>query len=419
MPGSSSRAWLVGGLLSLAGALANAELGAMYPHAGGDYVYLREAFHPAAGFLIGWLSFFVIYAGTVATLAAGFAAALAPAASRSASAAQIALAIGARARDLGDQLRRRAARRARQQLDQRSSSSRRWCLRGRGPRDRRRRRRAPAPRSPGSGAIALVGLRPRALAGALHLPRLERLGLRRERDPRSGAQRAALAVPRARPLHRDLPRGERRLSLRAAGRRARGRAERRRGGGARALRLRWRHAGRAAGADLDPRHAERDDPGGPRIAYAMALDGLFFGGVDRVHADLPHARIGDRRAGRGVAAAPRAARAFRACSTTRPSRSCSRRWPIRLSLYALRRAPPDRRVPTAPGATRWVPALYLVANAAIAATCWGTPLRVRDRPRGAAPGCRSTGGSRAKRAATAERSTRGGPRASARRCGGA
>ena len=66
-------AWAAGGLLSLAGALANAELGAMYPHAGGDYVYLREAYHPAAGFLVGWLSFFVIFSGTVATLAIGFA----------------------------------------------------------------------------------------------------------------------------------------------------------------------------------------------------------------------------------------------------------------------------------------------------------------------------------------------------------
>jgi APA family basic amino acid/polyamine antiporter len=65
--------WIAGGLLSLAGALANAELGAAFPHAGGDYVYLREAFHPAAGFLVGWLTFFVIYAGTIATLAAGFA----------------------------------------------------------------------------------------------------------------------------------------------------------------------------------------------------------------------------------------------------------------------------------------------------------------------------------------------------------
>jgi len=65
--------WLIGGLLSLAGALANAELGAMYPHAGGDYVYLREAYHPFAGFAVGWLTFFVIYAGTIATLAVGFA----------------------------------------------------------------------------------------------------------------------------------------------------------------------------------------------------------------------------------------------------------------------------------------------------------------------------------------------------------
>jgi APA family basic amino acid/polyamine antiporter len=72
-PGLILAAWIVGGLLSVAGALANAELSAMYPHAGGDYVYLREAYHPAAGFLAGWLSFFVIYAGTVATLAAGFA----------------------------------------------------------------------------------------------------------------------------------------------------------------------------------------------------------------------------------------------------------------------------------------------------------------------------------------------------------
>jgi APA family basic amino acid/polyamine antiporter len=76
-PGILLAAWVVGGGLALAGALANAELGAMYPHAGGDYVYLREAYHPVAGFLVGWLSFFVIYAGTIATLAAGFAAGLA------------------------------------------------------------------------------------------------------------------------------------------------------------------------------------------------------------------------------------------------------------------------------------------------------------------------------------------------------
>ncbi|MBL8608029.1 MAG: APC family permease [Myxococcales bacterium] len=70
-------AWALGAALSLAGALANAELGAMFPRAGGDYVYLREAIHPAAGVVVGWLSFFAIYAGTIATLAVGFADGLA------------------------------------------------------------------------------------------------------------------------------------------------------------------------------------------------------------------------------------------------------------------------------------------------------------------------------------------------------
>ncbi len=66
-------AWGVGALVSLAGAFANAELGAMFPRAGGDYVYLREGLHPAAGFLVGWISFFAIYAGTIAALAVVFA----------------------------------------------------------------------------------------------------------------------------------------------------------------------------------------------------------------------------------------------------------------------------------------------------------------------------------------------------------
>jgi APA family basic amino acid/polyamine antiporter len=70
-------AWIVGGLISLAGAFANAELGAMFPRAGGDYVYLREGIHPVAGFLVGWLSFFAIYAGTIAALAVVFAESLA------------------------------------------------------------------------------------------------------------------------------------------------------------------------------------------------------------------------------------------------------------------------------------------------------------------------------------------------------
>ena len=71
-PGWFCAAWVAGGVLALAGALANAELGAMFPRAGGNYVYLRAAYHPMAGFLVGWLSFFAIFAGTVATLALGF-----------------------------------------------------------------------------------------------------------------------------------------------------------------------------------------------------------------------------------------------------------------------------------------------------------------------------------------------------------
>lgn len=70
-PGWFFGAWLLGGALALAGALANAELGAMFPRAGGNYVYLRAAYHPMAGFLVGWLSFFAIFAGTIATLAVG------------------------------------------------------------------------------------------------------------------------------------------------------------------------------------------------------------------------------------------------------------------------------------------------------------------------------------------------------------
>jgi APA family basic amino acid/polyamine antiporter len=92
-PGLIFAAWIAGGLISLAGALANAELGAMYPYAGGDYVYVREAFHPVAGFLVGWLSFFAIYAGTIATLAAGFAESLGPFVSLGRG-AQLALAVG-------------------------------------------------------------------------------------------------------------------------------------------------------------------------------------------------------------------------------------------------------------------------------------------------------------------------------------
>jgi len=61
--------WVVGGILSLLGALAYGELGAMNPAAGGLYVYLRDAFGPLVGFLYGWTFFLVIASGSAATLA--------------------------------------------------------------------------------------------------------------------------------------------------------------------------------------------------------------------------------------------------------------------------------------------------------------------------------------------------------------
>ncbi|MFO0910560.1 MAG: amino acid permease [Isosphaeraceae bacterium] len=66
-------AWVIGGLFSTAGALTLAELGAMIPHAGGPYVYLREAYGRLPAFLFGWSEFLINRTGSMATLAAAFA----------------------------------------------------------------------------------------------------------------------------------------------------------------------------------------------------------------------------------------------------------------------------------------------------------------------------------------------------------
>src|SRR6266851_5898699 len=65
--------WLVAGILSMFGALAYAELGAMMPDSGGQYVYLREAWGPLWGFLCGWMFFLVARSGGTAAAAAVFA----------------------------------------------------------------------------------------------------------------------------------------------------------------------------------------------------------------------------------------------------------------------------------------------------------------------------------------------------------
>src|SRR5215813_15517661 len=65
--------WILSGTLTIAAALSYGELAGMFPHAGGQYVYLREAFSPLWGFLYGWTLFLVIQTGTIAAVAIGFA----------------------------------------------------------------------------------------------------------------------------------------------------------------------------------------------------------------------------------------------------------------------------------------------------------------------------------------------------------
>src|SRR3989441_1395463 len=65
--------WILTGLLTIAAALSYGELAALFPHAGGQYVYLREAYSPLWGFLYGWTLFLVIQTGTIAAVAVGFA----------------------------------------------------------------------------------------------------------------------------------------------------------------------------------------------------------------------------------------------------------------------------------------------------------------------------------------------------------
>jgi APA family basic amino acid/polyamine antiporter len=72
-PGLVLLAWVAAGLLSLAGALTYAELGAMLPAAGGEYVYLKRSYGDTAAFLFGWQRFIVAGSASIASLGSGFA----------------------------------------------------------------------------------------------------------------------------------------------------------------------------------------------------------------------------------------------------------------------------------------------------------------------------------------------------------
>src|ERR671914_2073717 len=72
-PGMVITVWVAAGILSLAGALTYAELAAMMPRAGGEYVFVREAYGARWGFLYGWMQIFIAKTGSQASVAVAFA----------------------------------------------------------------------------------------------------------------------------------------------------------------------------------------------------------------------------------------------------------------------------------------------------------------------------------------------------------
>jgi APA family basic amino acid/polyamine antiporter len=72
-PGWMLVVWLISGIITMIGALSYGELASMMPQVGGQYVYLKEAYHPLIGFLFGWTTFLVIQCGTIAAVGVAFA----------------------------------------------------------------------------------------------------------------------------------------------------------------------------------------------------------------------------------------------------------------------------------------------------------------------------------------------------------
>ena len=72
-PGWLMVVWLITGIITVIGALSYGELASMMPNVGGQYVYLKEAYHPLLGFLFGWTTFLVIQCGSIAAVAVAFA----------------------------------------------------------------------------------------------------------------------------------------------------------------------------------------------------------------------------------------------------------------------------------------------------------------------------------------------------------
>jgi len=363
-PGLILLAWVAGGLLSLAGALANAELGAMYPRAGGDYVYLREAFHPAAGFLVGWLTFFAIYAGTIATLAAGFAAgvgSLVPLGPGGELALAVALTLATSGLNyVGVRWGARA--------NNATAALKIAALLGFG---------VVGLALAGPGAAPLHGAEPVSQIGATAFG----LALSPVLFSYLGWNSSIYVASELRVPARDLPRSlflglgictflyllvnlvyvtalplERLRGVPNAGEAAARALFGDLGGTLVALLVLLSIAGTLNATVLV----------GPRIAYAMALDGLFFRGVDRAHARFatPAVAIGVQAAtATGILLALETFE--RALSATTFAILLAAMADV-AALYRLRSTARDRPRPYRAWGYPWVPALYLAANGAVA-----------------------------------------------------
>ena len=364
-PGWILAVWVAGGVLSLAGALANAELGAMYPHAGGDYVYLREAYHPVAGFLAGWLSFFVIYAGTVATLAVGFAEGLAlfvpltPAA-RTAAAVAITLLTSA----INYVGVRTGAR-----VNNATAVVKVVALLGL------------VLLGPALGGGDLANLRPFVPAAQAVPWAAVGLALSPVLFSYLGWNASVYVASEIRDPHRNIPRSlfvglglctliylavnlAYLYALPIAQLRGNARV------GEAATTVFFGGAGGSIGALLILASIlsclNATILVGPRIAYAMALDRLFFAGVDRVHVayQTPHIAI-LAQAGTAVALIV-VLQSFPSVLDYTTFAIVLATMADTTALYALRRRQPDRPRPYRAWGYPLVPALYLFANAGIA-----------------------------------------------------
>ena len=367
-------AWIAGGLLSLAGALANAELGAMYPHAGGNYVYLREAFHPAAGFLVGWLTFFVIYAGTIATLAAGFSEGLAgflPLGDGAKLALAVAITLAVTALNvLGV---RAGARFNNVTTALKVAALLAFVVAGPLAGEGRAANLVQGAASPGGVGFAAFGL---ALSPVLfsylgwnasvyvaseihepqrNLPRSLFLGL-----ALCTAVYLAVNAVYLYALPVEVQAGQGNVGEAAA-----------------------RTLFGGIGGTLVAAFVLASILGtlnatvlvGPRIAYAMAIDGRFFGGVDRVHEvyRTPHVALWAQAA--TAVALLLLLRSFPSVLDYTTFAIVLATMADTVALYALRRRQPGRARPYRAWGYPWVPALYFAANAGIAlAMLQGRPL---------------------------------------------